>query len=185
MNKSGKEKIFLYTGGLFVVLVVTYLLAVKPAYRKHLEIQAKIEQKEMLLTRYKTLLEREDQIKERVKYIKKEFNDMDHALLTEAKPSLAASELQEILEHIIRKTHVSIKNIRNKSPLEKEAFYQIPIEMTVESTLRELKDIVYHIENSDKFLLVKELSVRMVKSGNPETLKTKLIIDGFVKNVAS
>ena len=185
MNVLNREKIFLYAGGLLFGLIVIYLLAVNPLYKKHLDTQSKIEQKGMLFNRYKAILAREDQLKERVMYIKKEFDVMDNVLLSGAKPSLAASELQSILENIIKKTGVTITNIKNKRPLEKEAFYQIPIEITVESTLRELKDIVFQIENSDKFLLVKELSVRMVKSGNPETLKTRLIIDGFVKNVAS
>jgi Tfp pilus assembly protein PilO len=101
--------------------------------------------------------------------------------LVSAKPSLAASELQAILEGIIKKARTTITNIKNSSPVEKESFYQIPIEITVESTLRELKDIIYEIENSDKFLFVRDLNIRLVKSGEPEKLKAKFIIDGFAK----
>lgn len=183
MNKISREKKFLYAGGMLLGLAAIYLLVVKPVYRKHLDVQSKIEQKGMLLNRYKTILKREDQLKKRVAYIKKEFDKMANVLLVGAKPSLAASRLQAILEDTVKKAHVTIKNIRNKNPIEKEAFYQIPIEITVESTLRELKDIIYDIENSDKFLLVRDINIRLIKSGNPEKLKVKLIIDGYAKKI--
>ena len=185
MNTTSKEKIFLYAGGILFGVVVIYLLIVKPVYRKHLEIQDKIEQKGTLLDRYKAILKRDDKLKKRVLYIKEEFDKMAKVLLVSAKPSLAASELQAILEDIIKKARVTIINIRNKNPIEKEAFYQIPIEITVESTLRELKDIIYHIESSDKFLFVRDLNIRLVKSGDPEKLKVKFIIDGFAKKILS
>ncbi len=181
MNTTSREKIFLYVGGVLFGFAVIYLLIVKPVYRKHLEIQDKIEQKGMLLDRYKAILKRDDQLKKRVLYIKKEFDKMAKVLLVSAKPSLAASELQAILEGIIKKARTTITNIKNSSPVEKESFYQIPIEITVESTLRELKDIIYEIENSDKFLFVRDLNIRLVKPGEPEKLKAKFIIDGFTK----
>tara|TARA_B100000315_G_scaffold72484_2_gene66030 strand:- start:3430 stop:3987 length:558 start_codon:yes stop_codon:yes gene_type:complete len=181
MNTTSREKIFLYVGGVLFGFTVLYLVIVKPIYSKHIEIQSKIEQKGMLLKRYKAILKRDDQLKKRVVYIKKEFDRMAKVLLVSAKPSLAASELQAILEDIIKKARSTVTNIKNNKPIEKEAFYQIPIEITVDSTLRELKDIIYQIENSDKFLIVRDVNIRLVKSGDPEKLKTKFIIDGFAK----
>lgn len=183
MNTTSREKIFLYVGGALFGFAIIYLLIVKPVYRKHLEIQSKIEQKGMLLDRYRAILKRDDQRKKRVLYIKKQSDRMAKVLLVSTKPSLAASELQAILEDIIKKTRTTITNIKNNRPIEKEAFYQIPIEITVESTLRELKDIIYQIENSGKFLFVRDLNIRLVKSGNPEKLKVKFIIDGFAKKI--
>lgn len=182
MNVAGREKKVLYTGGVCLGLIVFYLFAVKPVYQKHLNVKANIEKKGILLSRYKTILKRENHIKKRVAFIKKEFGQLDKVLLTGSKPSLAASELQSILENIIKNARVSITNLKNKKPEERDAFYQIPIEITVECTLRELRDIIYHIENSNKFLFVRDLDVRLVKSGNPEILKSKLIVNGFSKN---
>ncbi len=179
MNTTSREKIFLYVGGVLFGFVVIYLLIVKPVYRKHIEIQGKIEQKGMLLERYKAILNQDG--KKRAVYIKKEFDRMSKVLLVSTKPSLAASELRVILEDIIKNSRATITNIRNNSPIEKEAFYQIPIEITVESTLRQLKDIIYQIENSGKFLFVRDLNVRLEISGDPERLKAKLIVDGFAK----
>jgi Tfp pilus assembly protein PilO len=183
MNTTLREKILLYVGGVLFGFVIIYVLILKPVYRKHIVIQEKIEQKGKLLDRYKAILKRDNQLKKRVLYIKKEFDKMTKVLLVSTKPSLAASELQGILEDIIKKTRTTITNTRNNSPVEKEAFYQIPIEITVESTLRELKDIIYQIENSDKFLLVRDLNIRLIKPGDPEKLKAKLIIDGFAKKI--
>lgn len=182
MNIPGREKIFLYTGGLLIGITVLYLLAVKPVYTKHVSNKDKIEQKRLLLSRYKAILKRADQLKERETYIKKEFVQLNSVLLAGAKPSLAASELQAILENIVNKVHVTIKSLRNKKPQKKNTFYQIPIEIIVESTLRELNDVIYHIEKSNKLLLVKDLYIKLVKSGNPEKLESKLVVEGFIKN---
>lgn len=181
MSTFSREKIILYGGGLFIGLIVLYLIVVKPTYIRYLDVHYKIEKKELLLKRYKAILEREDQLKERVAYIKKEFNKLNSVLLTGIKPSLAASEMQALLENISKKVNVTIKNIRNKKPQEKGIFYQIPIEIVIESTLREIRDVIYSIENSDKFLLVRDLSIRLAKSGNPEKLESRLIVDGFIK----
>lgn len=185
MKSISRENFFLYAGGIIAGLIIIYSFAVEPAYEKYLENQGKIEQKQVLLNRYKAILKQEDQLKKRVKYIKQEFDKMTTVLLVGAKPSLAASGLQAILEDIIKKARVKITNVRNKKPAKKETFYQIPIEITFESTLRELKDIIYNIENSDKFLLVRDLNIRLVKSGNPEKLKVKLVVDGYAKNTIS
>lgn len=182
MNIPGREKMFLYTGGLLIGLTALYLLALKPIYTKHLNNRDEIKQKGLLLSRYKAILKRGDQLKEREAYIKKEFVKLNSVLLAGAKPPLAASELQAILENIVKKVHVTIKSVRNKKPQTINIFYQIPIEITIESTLRELKDIIYHIEKSNKFLFVKDLYIKLVKPGNPEKLESKLVVEGFIKN---
>ena len=61
MNTTSREKIFLYVGGVLFGFAVIYLLIVKPVYRKHLEIQDKIEQKG-----FKASFKLEDGIKELV-----------------------------------------------------------------------------------------------------------------------
>lgn len=179
---NSREKIFIFVAGLFIGLTALYLLAGKPIYSKLINDRNKIEQKKMLLSRYKNILQRGDKVKEREAYIKKEFKKLDGILLTGAKPALAASELQAILESIVSKEHVIIKSVRNKKPQIKNSFYAIPVEITVESTLRELKDVIYHIEKSNKFLFVKDLYIKLVKSGNPERLENKLVVEGFIKN---
>jgi hypothetical protein len=179
---TGREKIFIFAAGLFIGLTALYLLAGKPIYSKFIDDRNKIEQKKLLLSRYKNILKRGDKLKERETYIKKEFEKLDGILLTGAKPSLAASELQSIMENIVSKVNVTIKSVRNKKPQKKNSFYLIPIEITVESTLRELRDVIYHIEKSNKFLFVKDLYIKLVKSGNPEKLENKLVVEGFIKN---
>lgn len=182
MKVTNKEKNILYAAASLIGLILLYLLVFKPIYVRHLDIKYQVENKKSLLNRYKAILMREDKLKERVTYIRKEFEQLDTLLLTGTKPSLAASELQALVEKLAKKANVKIKNFRNQKPNEKNDFYQIPIEMNIESSLRELKDIIFNIENSSKFLLVSDLSIRLTTPGNPEKLESKLTIEGFLKN---
>ncbi len=176
-----REKILIIVGALFVSLSGLYLLVVKPIYLKHKSTLNKIEKKQLLLNRYKAILDREDQLKERMVFIKKEFAKLNNFLLTGKKPSLAAAELQVLLENITKKVKVTTKNVKNKKPDKKDFFFRIPLEITIQSTLRELKDVIYHIENLDKFILLRDLNTRLIKSDNPEKLESKLVVDGFIK----
>lgn len=185
MNIEDRRKKIFTTGVFFLGLAGFYLLILKPISIKHTRTLNKIEKKESLLYRYKAILERKDQLKERITFVKNESEKLDKFLLTGDKPAIAASELQVLLENIAKKTNVLVKNITNKKPLEKDIFLQIPLEIAIESTLRELKDVIYHIENLDKLILIRKLNIRLIKSDNPEKLETKLTIDGYIKKTSS
>lgn len=185
MSNSKREKKFLIIGGICLSLTGLFMLVIKPIYAKHIENQDKIDKKERLLHRYKAILKQEDEINERMKYIKNDLANLNNMLLSGAKPSLAASELQGIIEKIANKRRVEIKNVRNKKPKRMKELNQIPLEVTFESTLRELADVIYNIETSDKFLFVKDLNIQLKKSDNPEKLETKLTLNGFIVNNAN
>lgn len=185
MNIKNSRKIFLNTGVFFLGLVSFYLLILKPISIKHTRTLDKIEKKESLLYRYKAILEQKDQLKKRITFVKNESEKLDKFLLTGNKPSIATSELQVLLENIAKKTNVTVKNITNKRPHEKGIFFQIPLEIAIESTLRELKDVIYHIENLDKLILIRKINIRLIKSDNPEKLESKLLIDGYIKKTSS
>lgn len=185
MNIKNSRKIFLNTGVFFLGLVSFYLLILKPISIKHTRTLDKIEKKESLLYRYKAILEQKDQLKKRITFVKNESEKLDKFLLTGNKPSIATSELQVLLENIAKKTNVTVKNVTNKRPHEKGIFFQIPLEIAIESTLRELKDVIYHIENLDKLILIRKINIRLIKSDNPEKLESKLLIDGYIKKTSS
>lgn len=185
MNIKNSRKIFLNTGVFFLGLASFYLLILKPISIKHTRTLDKIEKKESLLYRYKAILEQKDQLKKRITFVKNESEKLDKFLLTGNKPSIATSELQVLLENIAKKTNVTVKNVTNKRPHEKGIFFQIPLEIAIESTLRELKDVIYHIENLDKLILIRKINIRLIKSDNPEKLESKLLIDGYIKKTSS
>lgn len=185
MNIKNSRKFFLNTGVFFLGLASFYLLILKPISIKHTRTLDKIEKKESLLYRYKAILEQKDQLKKRITFVKNESEKLDKFLLTGNKPSIATSELQVLLENIAKKTNVTVKNVTNKRPHEKGIFFQIPLEIAIESTLRELKDVIYHIENLDKLILIRKINIRLIKSDNPEKLESKLLIDGYIKKTSS
>ena len=106
-------------------------------------------------------------------------------LLSGPKPSIAASELQGIIEKIAYKRQVKIKNVRNKKPKIMKELNQVSLEVTFHSTLIELTDVIYNIETSDKFLFVEDLNIHLKKSDNPEKIETKLTLNGFIENSAN
>ena len=61
----------------------------------------------------------------------------------------------------------------------------IPIEITINSNLKNLALFIMRIENHQKFLIVEEFRSRRINKQEPEDLLTRLLITGFIKKLES
>ena len=57
----------------------------------------------------------------------------------------------------------------------------IPVQFSITSTIRQLKEVLYRIESSPRYLIVKTIKVSAAHSGQAEQIKSTLTVAGFMK----
>jgi hypothetical protein len=98
----------------------------------------------------------------------------------EKKPGLAAATLQKFLEVFARGSSVRIERVRIEKYKFTENLMAIPVEITVRSTLKNLSQFIYKIENHEKFLVIENMTTRRINKTDPEQLEATLLVSWFV-----
>jgi hypothetical protein len=121
------------------------------------------------------------------------FKRAEAALLTGKTPSLAAAEIQEILSRITNAAGAQIMTVRVLQPDRSgnKMYLAIPVEVTINSTMRQLTQLLYKLDRSAKLLRIAKLGIRS-RAGRVRLAKrvisanlitTTLTVEGFVKNM--
>lgn len=125
--------------------------------------------------------------------LKKNLKRAEAALLSGKTPPLAAAEIQEIIADIAKTAGAQIKTVRILQPDSsgKPVYLAIPVEVTIQSTMRELTQLLYKIDRSAKLLRITSLEIKSRrgsvrrkgtdKQKGPVSIITTLTAEGFVK----
>jgi len=120
------------------------------------------------------------------------FKQAEAALLTGKTVSLAAAEIQQIVTNITNTAGAQIMTVRILQPdrSAKEMYLAIPVEVTINSTMRQLTQLLYKLDNSTKLLSIAKLGIksragrsRLVRGVSTANLITTLTVEGFVKKM--
>ena len=118
------------------------------------------------------------------------FKQAEAALLTGKTVSLAAAEIQQIVTKITNAAGAQIMTVRILQPdrSAKEMYLAIPVEVTINSTMRQLTQLLYKLDSSAKLLCIVKLGIksragrsRLVRGASTANLITTLTVEGFVK----
>ena len=120
------------------------------------------------------------------------FKQAEAALLTGKTVSLAAAEIQQIVTNITNAAGAQIMTVRILQPdrSAKEMYLAIPVEVTINSTMRQLTQLLYKLDSSAKLLSIAKLGIksragrsRLVRGASTANLITTLTVEGFVKKM--
>ena len=107
----------------------------------------------------------------------------ESGLLSGKTPALAAVEVQNMTKRIVEEKGAQVRSIRVLRPQEGEEgiYVGIPVQATVLSNIRQLKDVLYAIESSENLFHVRELRVRAVgRRKQEDQIQSTLTIEGFL-----
>ena len=120
------------------------------------------------------------------------FKQAEAALLTGKTVSLAAAEIQQIVTNITNAAGAQIMTVRILQPdrSAKEMYLAIPVEVTINSTMRQLTQLLYKLDSSAKLLRIAKLGIksragrgRFVRGAGTTNFITTLTVEGFVKKM--
>jgi hypothetical protein len=151
--------------------------------------------KQQKLVKYRQKLLEKKVVERELSALQNRVKQAEATLLTGKTVSLAAAEIQEIITRIANDAGGQIKTVRILQPDRsgKEMYLAIPVEVTINSTMRELTQLLYKLDSSAKLLRIAKLGIssrggRPIRGrrGSPVTpvnLVTTLTVEGFVKRM--
>jgi len=181
-----KERKYILIGG-------AILLLIGAIYRFFPEIEAfqpsgeEIVLKQKKLIKYRQTVQERSQTDAKLIALNRSLERSEAGLLNGETPALAAVDIQNILNQIAGKSKVEVKAMRVLEPAEPEdgppvkaQFLRIPVQITVNSTIRQFKEILYGIETSSKLLRITEMKITAGRSKPAEQIYSSLVVEGFM-----
>jgi hypothetical protein len=95
---------------------------------------------------------------------------------------LAASELQKLVKELAAAAEVDVRSERVMAPVDLAGILEIPIELTVACTTRQVVTLLTRLEQTPRLLRVKDLKIRVAAPGQPRELLTTLTVSGYLRS---
>jgi hypothetical protein len=150
-------------------------------------INEALDLKQLNLAKYRQKLLEKKVVERELLALRNTMKQAEAALLTGQTPSLAAAEIQEIVTNIANAAGAQIKTIRILQPDQsgKEMYLAIAVEVTINSTMRQLTQLLYKLDSSAKLLRIAKLGIRSRRGrgrrGSSVNIVTTLTVEGFAK----
>ena len=190
MKIDKKRKYFLLAAG--------FLLVVGVVYRTWPEIQniqgadGDIALREKQLVKYQRMFQSSGDLEKEVAALKGILKQGESGLLTGKTPALAAADIQKVMREMAEKSQVEIKRVRVLKPEDVGGshYLSIPVQLTIRATVRHLKELLYQIMTSSKYLTVQKVVItvhrRRLRKGEArkaEIVNADITVNGFLKKL--
>ena len=179
MNISKRDKKVLMTGALAVALFLVINYVISPFIESENDIQGGTEQKEMLLQKYERVINQRGEIEKKLAKMKREQSDLNAKLLKGSTPSLAAAEMQKMLENISKKYGLELKSVKVKDAEESGEFLAIPLEIRLTTDLNSTRKFLADLEKNSKYLIIPKLKISVKNQRDPKEVIVTLVVTGF------
>jgi len=161
-------------------------------HRNTLMFAEALDLKKHNLAKYRQKVAEKKVVEKELLSLQNTFKQAEAALLTGKTVSLAAAEISQILTGIANDAGAQIIAIRVLQPDRsgKEMYQAIPVEVTINSTMRQLSQLLYKLDNSGKLLRIAKLGIQSrvqrfqrLSGAGSENIVTNLTIEGFLKKM--
>jgi Tfp pilus assembly protein PilO len=182
--KIDRSKKYLIVAGVFLLLAGT-LYRVWPAIQTLGVANDDILLKEKQISKYQRALRARGELEAQVQLLEKSLKQRESQLFTGDTPAIAAADIQKVLQEIAQKSQVEIKTVRVLKPdtAAKSRYLNIPVQLNIDGTIRNLKEFFYRIMISPKCLTVRKVGLRVLRrrKGQMDTIRADITVNGYLK----
>ena len=179
MNISKRDKKILTIGGLAVAafLFITYVIT--PFFESEQEIRDKTEQREILLKKYEKIINQKSEVEKNLAQMKRNLSKIKGKLLKGSTPSLAAAEMQKMLEKISKVHDLELKSVKVKEAVEEGDFLVVPLELRLTTDLNRTRKFLTDLEKNQKYLIIPQLKISVKNQRDPKEVIVTIVVSGF------
>ncbi|MEI6126545.1 MAG: type II secretion system protein GspM [Pseudomonadota bacterium] len=181
MKISPRDKKLLIAGIAALGLFLLIKLFIFPLYDSYVEQKKDIALKEKTKEKYLKFIEDQGKAKDALKGSNKEEATIQKSLLKGETPSLAAADIQKVIDGFAKESKVDVQSVKVMDPEEKENFTTIPVQVIFSSDLTRMKKFIQSIETDRKLLTIPELKIRVKNETKPQDISVTLQVAGFMK----
>ncbi|MBN1830320.1 MAG: hypothetical protein JW884_14405 [Deltaproteobacteria bacterium] len=175
----------------FVVLLVLFAAGLSyrffPLIEEVLVSEEEIVIKEKQVEKYRQVIGSREDLQKRHDALQKSLSSMEAGFLNGSTPSLAAVDIQNVIDSIVRTSEVSVSTVRvmKTKDLDKWPYTKIPVQFSVNSNIRQLRDMLYSIQSSEKYLTIDDIKLSVLRRRNEDVIRADITVSGFIKKTAA
>ena len=179
INKQ--RKYILIVGAILLFLGLVY--RVFPLFQGIFAEGGHITLKQRQLAKYRQIVLGRDNVEAGLISLTRALDRAESGMLTGKTPSLAAVDIQNILNEIAGRSDVEIKTVRVLKPkkLDMEDYTKILVQFTITSEIAQLKEILYGIESSRKHLVVEKAEISVSRKKDSRQIEGKITVSGIME----
>jgi hypothetical protein len=187
--QMGKRRKLIAAGLVLLALPAAFYLF-RSIQRNHYVFNEALDLKQRNLAKYRRTVQEKKVVERQLLRLRNTFNQAEAGLLSGKTESLAAAEIQQILTGITGAAGAQIMTVRILQPDRSagEIYLAIPVEITINATMRQLTQLLYKLDGSARLLRIVKLGIRLpggrgrfVKGANSVNILATLTVEGFVK----
>ena len=185
MNISKRDRKILTIGIVAVALFLVYSYVISPFIESEQDIRERTEQREMLLQKYEKIISQRKEIEKKLTQIKRQQGQLNKKLLKGSTPSLAAAEMQKMLEQISKKHDLELKSVKVKDAEKEGDFLAIPLEIRLTTDLNSTRKFLSDLEKNQKYLIIPQLKISVKNQRDPQEVIVTIVVTGFFMEQAA
>ena len=179
MNISKRDRKILTIGIGAVVLFLVFTYVISPFIESEQDIREKTQQQELLLQKYEKIISQQKETEKKLTQVKSQQGQLNKKLLKGSTPSLAAAEMQKMLEQISKKYDLELKSVKVKDAEKEGDFLAIPLEIRLTTDLNRTRKFLADLENNQKYLIIPQLKISVKNQRDPQEVIVTIVVTGF------
>jgi len=176
---SKRDKRFLTVGALALLLFLVITYIIMPFIESEREIREGTEQKEVTLEKFERIIAGRAEVEKQLAQVKKKQTQLNSKLLTGSTPSLAAAEMQKMLEKIAGTHDLEMKSVKVQDGEKQGDLLTIPLEIRLQTDLERTRKFLADIEKNQKYFIVPSLKISVQNQRDPKEVIVTMVITGF------
>jgi len=165
------------------LLILLYTFGILPLVEAKKKTEEEILLKRRALLKYEEYLGNRKIFEEELDRTRKQYEVIEGRLLAGETPQLGAANLQEIVRRLSEKDGVGIRSFRMVEPKETDSYRKISIQIDFNpnSSMLNLGQFIYDIENHEKELMISEMDLLVLNIRMPNQIQGSMVISGLMK----
>lgn len=178
---SKERKYIIITG--CVLLFIGIIYRFYPYMEESFSSNAQIQLRQKKIVKYREIASQRDYYENRFNQLNRLIERAESILLNGRTASLAAVDLQNVINDITERSGIEIKTMQvlKTENIDGGHYLRIPVEFSFESTIRQLKEILYKIEAHPKLLVVLSTKSRNKRLKDSGLIKTTVRVAGVMR----
>jgi Tfp pilus assembly protein PilO len=180
MKISKRERIFLIVLAVFAILIGIHRFLIVPLTNSSRDMKDQIAANQLKLRSYIQTIKRKPRFEVQIEDTEKALELIQSRLLPGNTIGLARAELQVLLKNLATESSVTISRTDIKGETTREAFMELPVEVTITGNLEKITEFLFGIYTSGKALVVKEFEITRRRRRNVEEIQAKILVAGYI-----
>ena len=179
--KLDRQRKYLFAA-LAILVLAGLIYRFMPFLQNLVPSREEIELRERTLIKYQKMVRAGKQLDGQLTSLEGVLSRLESKLLVGETPSLAAVEIQKILHDIAQKNNVEIKSVKvlKAEDPDQKGYLSIPVTFQMIVSVRQFKEMLYSIENSEKILSVIKVETSF-HTRRSSDIRCNITVAGYMK----